>query len=273
MRKLACLIVEDQDFNRIILSDMLKRVGCTVDEAPDAETALKLAAMNRYEVVFTDLALPDAAPGEILKMLKDQQSEANSPVPALVVTTAYATENVRQTCLAAGATAFLAKPLAASKVLAVLREIDSARRPAASVIAQALVPAKGAAQGVIVHLARIRGCDVAIMAAEIAGNIDEEVHALHAGVLSDDSREVAHRAHRLLSLSALADVPELAAVAVGIQGEARDGRLPVANRLTVLAEAAALATKKLGSITSSGAPGAQSRAQGRSESAASNHSD
>ena len=83
--------MEDQEFNRVILKDMLERLGCSVDEAADAETALSLAAMNRYEVVFTDLELPDAAPGEILKMLKGQQSAANTPVPALVVTTAYAT--------------------------------------------------------------------------------------------------------------------------------------------------------------------------------------
>lgn len=268
---LACLIVEDQEFNRVILSDMLKRLGCTVDEAADAETALKLAAMNRYDVVFTDLALPDAAPGEILKMLKEQQAASHTPVPALVVTTAYATENVRQTCLGAGATAFLAKPLAASKVLAVLREIDSARRPAASMATPE--PAHASAERVIFHLARIRGCDVASMAAEIAGNIDEEVRRLRAGATTANSREVAHRAHRLLSLSALADYPELAGVAAGIQNEARDGRVPAANRLEALVAAAAGAGAKLASITSAAAPGAQSRAQGRSESTASSHSD
>ncbi|HEY5551954.1 MAG TPA: ATP-binding protein [Opitutaceae bacterium] len=273
LHKLACLIVEDQEFNRVILKDMLERLGCSVDEAADAETALSLAAMNRYEIVFTDLELPDAAPGEILKMLKEQHSTAKAPVPALVVTTAYATENVRQTCLGAGATAFLAKPLSASKVLAVVREIDSARRPAPSVVAPAQEPAQVAATGVIFHLARIRGCGVDSVAAEIAGNIDEEVRKMHASVHSTNSREVAQQAHRLLSLAALADAPELAAVAAGIQNDAREGRLPAANRLAALVAGMAAAKETLGAINSGGSAGARSRGQGRNESAASSHSD
>ncbi|HUG11199.1 MAG TPA: ATP-binding protein [Opitutaceae bacterium] len=271
--KIACLIVEDQEFNRVILKDMLDRFGCRVDEAPDAESALRLSAMNRYDVVFTDLELPDAAPGEILNMLQNQQSAANTPVPALVVTTAYATENVRQTCLDAGAAAFLGKPLSASKVLAVLREIDSARRPAPAVIAPTQEPVAGKENVLIAQLARIRGSSVETVASEIAGNIADEVRMLRASVSSESSRDTAHHAHRLLSLSALAVTPELAGVAAGIQHDAHEGRLPEGDRLAALDAAMIAAKEKLSAIRSGAAAGAQSRAPGRSEPTASSHSD
>jgi signal transduction histidine kinase/CheY-like chemotaxis protein len=273
LRGLACLVVEDQEFNRVILRDMLERFGCSVDEAVDAETGLSLAAMNRYNVVFTDLELPDAAPGEILRMLKEQQSAASTPVPALVVTTAYATENVRQTCLGAGATAFLAKPLSSSKLLAVLREIDSARRPAASVETATSEPVRETPAAMIHHLARIRGCSVQDVAAEIAGNLDDEVRQLHAGVRLANSHDVCRRAHRLLSIAAMADTPGLAGVVAGIQSEAQEGRMPAPGRLDALAAAAASTKEKLSSLTSGGSAGAQSRAPGRSEPTASSHSD
>jgi signal transduction histidine kinase/DNA-binding response OmpR family regulator len=271
--KVACLIVEDQEFNRVILKDMLDRFGCKVDEAPSAETALRLAAMNRYDVVFTDLELPDAAPGEILNMLRNQQSAANTAVPTLVVTTAYATENVRQMCLDAGATAFLAKPLSSTKVLAVLREIDAARRPAPSVEAPVQERAVGTENANVAQLARIRGCSVESVATEIASNIADEVRLLRTSVKSGNSRETAHHAHRLLSLSALAITPELAGVATGIQHDAREGRFPAEERLAALDAAAAAAREILGAIKSGAAAGGRNRVPGRNEPTASSRSD
>jgi signal transduction histidine kinase/CheY-like chemotaxis protein len=271
--KIACLIVEDQEFNRVILRDMLDRFGCKVDEAPSAETALRLAALNRYDVVFTDLELPDAAPGEVLNMLRNQQSAANTAVPTLVVTTAYATENVRQMCLDAGATAFLAKPLSSSKMLAVLREIDAARRPAPSVETPVQEPAVGTGNAFVAQLARIRGCSVETVACEIARNIADEMRMLRASVESENSRETAHHAHRLLSLSALAITPELAGVATGIQHDAREGRLPAEGRLAALDAAVTAARNKLAAIKSGAAAGERNRGPGRNEPTASSRSD
>jgi len=273
MHRLSCLVVEDQEFNRVILRDMLERLGCSVDEAADAETAVNLAAMNRYDAVFTDLELPDAAPGEILKMLEGRRPSGNGPGPALVVTTAYATENVRQTCLAAGATAFLAKPLSASKVLVVLRDIDLARRPNATVVMIPPAPAQESGHGAIGHLARIRGCEVGSVAAEIGRDIDGETKELHVNARLGNARGIASQAHRLLSLAALADTPELAGIAVSIQTDARNGRIPSIEKLAALTQTVAAVKEKLDSITGDGSAGGQSRDQGRNEPTASSHSD
>ena len=272
--RLTCLIIDDQEFNRIVLRNMLERLGCSVDEAAEIDTALGLASLNRYDVVFTDLDLPGAAPGEILKRLVSRRPAAGEKAPALVVTTAYATENVRQTCLAAGAHAFLPKPLAANKVAEVLRQIDGARMPTTAAHTEARGSSEGARGGAFLnHLASIRNCEPGVVAAEVASNITAEVEAIGRGVRNSNVREVAQQAHRLLSIAALADSPALAAEAAAIQNDAREGRLPGAMRIASLARAAVDARTRLAAVISSGAAGGQNRGPGHNESTASSRSD
>lgn len=269
---LTCLVVEDQEFNRIILRDMLERHGCTVDEAVDAETAIRLSDANHYDAIFTDLELPDAAPGEILKLLELGRSSQNVRGPAFVVTTANATENVRQTCLAAGAVAFLAKPLSAGKVADVLREIEAARRPAESVAIKSVPSSGERGEGALFYLARIRGCEVSVIAAEVAGSIGDECRKVMENVRLANPRDVAHHAHRLLSLAGMSGCPELAGVVGAIQTEARAGRLPKTGVIEELIRAVSATGDRLASIKNGASAAEQTRAPRRSGPAASSHS-
>ena len=52
------LIDDDHDF-RMITAQVLRQAGHTVSEAPDGKTGLKLYHAGAYDLIITDMAMPD----------------------------------------------------------------------------------------------------------------------------------------------------------------------------------------------------------------------
>jgi signal transduction histidine kinase/CheY-like chemotaxis protein len=234
---LPCLVVDDEEFNRLVLRDLLERLGCRVDEAASAADALRLYGTNAYRVVFVDLDLPDAAPGELLHTLRRTRPLDGVPPPALVVTTAYATENVRHTCLQAGAFDFLAKPLGTARLADVLRRIDTRMRPAAGVEISASDPAPESRMETLRRLASARRGSVTDLVEDVANDLGLEAGALQDAALARDPRRCAHHAHRLLSLAALLSAPALTRSAGEAQTSARRGEVPSSEVIAAVASA------------------------------------
>lgn len=250
---LPCLVVDDEEFNRLVLRDLLERLGCRVDEAATAADALRLFGTNAYRVVFVDLDLPDAAPGELLHTLRRTRPLDGVPPPALVVTTAYATENVRHTCLEAGAFDFLAKPLGAARLADVLRRVDARLRPAAGVeVANESVPESRGET--LRRLAAARGGSVADLIADIEGDLAFEAGALQDAALAGDARRCGHHAHRLLSLAALLSAPMLARAAGDAQSATRRGAVPATEAIAAIAHAVQELRASLTSFDPANAP-------------------
>jgi diguanylate cyclase (GGDEF)-like protein len=79
--KLRILVVEDsQVVSRVMRHLITQELDCVVDVAPDMASAKKLLLDNDYFVAVTDLNLPDAQDGEIVKLVLAQQ------LPCIVLT-------------------------------------------------------------------------------------------------------------------------------------------------------------------------------------------
>ncbi|PKG57818.1 diguanylate cyclase response regulator [Shewanella sp. Choline-02u-19] len=75
------LVVEDsQVVSRVMRHLITQELDCVVDVAPDMASAKKLLLENDYFVAVTDLNLPDAQDGEIVKLVLAQQ------LPCIVLT-------------------------------------------------------------------------------------------------------------------------------------------------------------------------------------------
>ncbi|MCL1048417.1 diguanylate cyclase [Shewanella abyssi] len=75
------LVVEDsQVVSRVMRHLLTQELACEVDVAPDMASAKKLLLDNEYFVAVTDLNLPDAQEGEIVKFVLAQQ------IPCIVLT-------------------------------------------------------------------------------------------------------------------------------------------------------------------------------------------
>lgn len=61
-----CLVVEDDPSVRHLFASMLRKEGCTVDEAADGLEALDAAAKHEYRLMLLDLRLPHLSGAEVL---------------------------------------------------------------------------------------------------------------------------------------------------------------------------------------------------------------
>jgi CheY-like chemotaxis protein len=70
-RKLRILVCEDESIIRMNLVYMLEDLGHTVAEAADGSSAIALAADHQFDVLLTDLGLPDMSGVEVVKHVHD----------------------------------------------------------------------------------------------------------------------------------------------------------------------------------------------------------
>ena len=114
------LLVEDSDLVRERLVAMLTEVR-EVDQvmaAPTVSEALRRLAEETATVVVLDMRLPD---GDGFRVLR--AARALRPAPAVVVLTSFADEEMRSTCLEAGAAEFLDKRTDFERLPAVVTEL------------------------------------------------------------------------------------------------------------------------------------------------------
>ncbi len=117
---LSVLAVEDNQINQIVLRLMLEEHGCEVVLAGDGPEAIGRFQEQPFDLVFMDLRLPGMDGVETtarLRALESEQGRRRSPIVAL---TAQALPSDRERCRGAGMDAFLAKPLVAEELAALL---------------------------------------------------------------------------------------------------------------------------------------------------------
>lgn len=98
------LVVDDSAYARRKIRQVLEEAGYEVVEAPDGETALRLAREEPIDLATVDLLMPGMDGLELMRRLH----EVDASLP-LVVVTADVQEATRQEVFLAGAGAFVAK--------------------------------------------------------------------------------------------------------------------------------------------------------------------
>ena len=107
------LAIEDEDYNRIVLGDILAKMNYTVDWATTGAEATRLAQENGYDIILTDYRLPDT---DGVTLTKKILQLCPAPRPAVFAVTAYSTRERRDECLAAGMAGFISKPITLEKL-------------------------------------------------------------------------------------------------------------------------------------------------------------
>ena len=117
------LIVDDEEKIRHILSIMLKLKGHQTEEAASGQEALVLLEQEPFDVIITDLKMPEMDGYELLKIVK----ESDNPIPVIVIT-AYATVESAVEAMKKGAVDYITKPFEEGQiVLAVEKAIGLSR--------------------------------------------------------------------------------------------------------------------------------------------------
>ena len=114
------LYVEDNEFNRKIVRDLLKRTNYALIEAHDGEAGVATALDKRPDLILMDIQLPKISGIEATRQLRAQAATAATPIIAI---TSFALSGDEQKAKEAGATAYLAKPYSPRELLTLIRTI------------------------------------------------------------------------------------------------------------------------------------------------------
>ncbi len=108
------LLIEDQQVNQVIVSQMLSGYGMLVDLASSGIEGVRKLSDNDYDVVVTDIQLPLMDGIELTQNIRNIENWANIPVIGLSVEDSLA---LKHRCLNAGMNAFVTKPVKAAQLL------------------------------------------------------------------------------------------------------------------------------------------------------------
>lgn len=102
------LVVDDQHTNRLLAAALLKRLGWTVLEADNGQTALTLSTQNAFRLILLDISMPGLSGEETCTQLRASTAGQSAKIIAY---TAHAFPEDRARLLAEGFDEVLVKPI------------------------------------------------------------------------------------------------------------------------------------------------------------------
>ena len=120
MNAKTILYIEDNEMNRKIVRDLLKRTKYALIEAHDGEAGVAKALETRPDLILMDIQLPKMSGLEATKRLRAEAATAKTPIIAI---TSFALSGDDVKAKEAGATAYLAKPYSPFDLLTLIRKI------------------------------------------------------------------------------------------------------------------------------------------------------
>ena len=114
------LYVEDNEYNRKIVRQLLARTAYRLVEAVDGEAGVDAAFASRPDLILMDIQLPRLSGLDATRRLRADPRTAAVPI---IVITSFALSGDEQKAREVGATAYLAKPYSPRDLLAKIREL------------------------------------------------------------------------------------------------------------------------------------------------------
>jgi two-component system cell cycle response regulator DivK len=112
------LVVEDQEDNRRIMRDMLRKAGFEVLEATTGEQGVVLAETHMPDLILMDIQMPVLDGYEATRRIKSIPKLKEIPI---IVVTSYALSGEDAKAQAVGAAAYVSKPFSPRQLLAEIR--------------------------------------------------------------------------------------------------------------------------------------------------------
>lgn len=119
------LLVDDNDFNREIIKDILEDAGIFVDEAENGSIAvnlLKLSWPGDYDFVLMDIQMPEMDGYTATQIIRNFQDRELAHIP-IIAMTADAFEGDKRKALETGMDSYIAKPVKAEALLNILQSV------------------------------------------------------------------------------------------------------------------------------------------------------
>jgi PAS domain S-box-containing protein len=118
---LRVLLVEDNDDSRELLAELLSVLDYDVKTASSVAAALQLAASERFDVVISDLGLPDGTGWELMQQLRDRHAMKG------IALSGYGMEGDQQRSREAGFSDHVIKPVDPTRLVEILQRVAASQ--------------------------------------------------------------------------------------------------------------------------------------------------
>lgn len=124
---LRILVAEDNTINQMVITHILKLIGCDVDIVGSGKGAVDAFRENRYDIIFMDIQMPGmdgAVATDLIRKIEQQRIKENSSYKNVVIIacTANAMKGDSERYLAGGMDDYISKPLDLEKIHNVIKE-------------------------------------------------------------------------------------------------------------------------------------------------------
>lgn len=116
--KSKVLVVDDADSVLHMMRHSLSNAGYDVRTASNGYEALTQAKQQQFDIVFTDIHMPEMDGISLIKALRELTGYEHTPILALTMTN---TDSIKSTGKSAGATGWITKPVSPPKLLDLLK--------------------------------------------------------------------------------------------------------------------------------------------------------
>ena len=149
---LRVLLVEDSSDNRTITVAYLKDTPYRVEFAENGALAYETFIAGHYDLVLMDRQMPVMDGLTATRAIRAWEQANQRPPTPIIALTASALKGDRETCLAAGCTAFLTKPIKQDALLQAIKEHSIAVQPLSNEESSRKVPLLKRANSIIADL-------------------------------------------------------------------------------------------------------------------------
>jgi CheY-like chemotaxis protein len=123
-RPLRVLLAEDNPYNQAVLEDLLPSRGHMVQVATDGRAALTALEHGHFDVLLLDIHMPELDGFQVVAAQRQREQGTDRHLP-IIALTARSADGERERCLQAGMDDYLAKPVRAAELLAVIDRVVS----------------------------------------------------------------------------------------------------------------------------------------------------
>ncbi|MCR5763801.1 MAG: response regulator [Treponema sp.] len=120
MQDTKALIVDDNEMNMELISELLKRFGLQTFTASNGHKAIEMLRHKKFDIIFMDYMMPVLTGGETLKVIRKERLCPDTPV---IVLTANAVEGAKNEYMSEGFTAYMTKPVEMDKLKTLLQRL------------------------------------------------------------------------------------------------------------------------------------------------------
>ena len=115
------LLAEDNRFNQVVATGLLKKRGHSVEVAQDGQEALDKLARGTFDAVLMDIQMPNLDGLQATAEIRNKERQNGGHIP-IVGLTAHAMEGDRERFLSAGMDGYVSKPVHIESLMAALTE-------------------------------------------------------------------------------------------------------------------------------------------------------